>query len=90
VECVTSQAGAGADIVPFATRLGTPTGSTIAPVVKLSTNAALGQRMRDVIDSGARLGRFHTLEARRISFRSDGEVRRLIPQNCEVRLICRL
>ncbi len=50
VECVTAQVGAGANVVLFTTGLGTPTGNPIAPVVKLSTNSALVQRMPDIID----------------------------------------
>src|ERR1700721_4678130 len=50
VECVTAQVGAGANIVLFTTGLGTPTGNPITPVVKLSTNSALAQRMPDIID----------------------------------------
>lgn len=50
VECVTAQAGAGATVVLFTTGLGTPTGNPITPVIKLSTNSALAQRMPDIID----------------------------------------
>jgi len=50
VECVTAQVGAGANVVLFTTGLGTPTGNPIAPVVKLSTNSVLAQRMSDIID----------------------------------------
>ena len=50
VECVTAQVGAGANVVLFTTGLGTPTGNPITPVVKLSTNSALAQRMPDIID----------------------------------------
>jgi altronate hydrolase len=50
VECVTAQVGAGASIVLFTTGLGTPTGNPITPVVKLSTNSELAQRMADIID----------------------------------------
>jgi altronate hydrolase len=50
VECVTGQVGAGANVVLFTTGLGTPTGNPIAPVVKISTNSALAERMRDIID----------------------------------------
>ena len=50
VECVTAQVGAGANVVLFTTGLGTPTGNPIAPVVKLSTNSPLAQRMHDIID----------------------------------------
>ena len=50
VEAVTGQVGAGANIVLFTTGLGTPTGNPIAPVIKLSTNTALANRMSDIID----------------------------------------
>ncbi len=50
VECVTAQVGAGASVVLFTTGLGTPTGNPISPVVKLSTNSELAQRMPDIID----------------------------------------
>jgi altronate hydrolase len=50
VECVTAQVGAGASVVLFTTGLGTPTGNPIAPVVKISTNSSVAQRMRDIID----------------------------------------
>jgi altronate hydrolase len=50
VECVTAQVGAGASVVLFTTGLGTPTGNPITPVVKLSTNSTLAQRMADIID----------------------------------------
>ena len=50
VECVTAQVGAGANLVLFTTGLGTPTGNPIAPVVKLSTNSTLAERMQDIID----------------------------------------
>jgi altronate hydrolase len=50
VECVTAQVGAGANLVLFTTGLGTPTGNPITPVVKLSTNTKLAQRMSDIID----------------------------------------
>ena len=53
VECVTAQAGAGANIVLFTTGLGTPTGNPVAPVVKISTNTSLAQRMGDIIDFDA-------------------------------------
>ncbi len=50
VECVTAQVGAGANVVLFTTGLGTPTGNPIAPVVKVSTNTALAEKMSDIID----------------------------------------
>jgi altronate hydrolase len=50
VECVTAQVGAGANVVLFTTGLGTPTGNPIAPVIKISTNSDLADRMEDIID----------------------------------------
>ncbi len=50
VECVTAQVGAGANVVLFTTGLGTPTGNPIAPVVKVSTNSRLAEKMEDIID----------------------------------------
>jgi altronate hydrolase len=50
VECVTAQVGAGASVVLFTTGLGTPTGNPTTPVIKLSTNTALSERMPDIID----------------------------------------
>ncbi|GAC1632916.1 MAG: UxaA family hydrolase [Candidatus Acidiferrum sp.] len=53
VECVTAQVGAGANVVLFTTGLGTPTGNPITPVVKISTNTELAERMSDIIDFDA-------------------------------------
>ncbi len=53
VECVTAQVAAGASIVLFTTGLGTPTGNPIAPVIKISTNSELAERMNDIIDVDA-------------------------------------
>lgn len=53
VECVTAQAGSGANLVLFTTGLGTPTGNPIAPVIKISTNSTLAERMSDIIDFDA-------------------------------------
>jgi altronate hydrolase len=53
VECVTAQVGAGATVVLFTTGLGTPTGNPVAPVVKISSNTALAQKMPDIIDFDA-------------------------------------
>jgi altronate hydrolase len=50
VECVTAQVGAGASVVLFTTGLGTPTGNPITPVLKISSNTALANRMPDIID----------------------------------------
>ncbi len=50
VEAVTAQVGAGANLVLFTTGLGTPTGNPIAPVLKVSSNTPLAERMADIID----------------------------------------
>jgi altronate hydrolase len=50
VESTTAEVGAGANIVLFTTGLGTPTGNPIAPVIKLSTNTPLYEKMHDIID----------------------------------------
>jgi altronate hydrolase len=50
VESTTGMAGAGASIILFTTGLGTPTGNPIAPVIKISSNSRLAQRMPDIID----------------------------------------
>jgi altronate hydrolase len=50
VESTTAEVGSGANIVLFTTGLGTPTGNPVAPVVKIATNTALFNRMRDIID----------------------------------------
>ena len=53
VESVTAQVGAGSTLVLFTTGLGTPTGNPIAPVLKISTNSTLAERMSDIIDFNA-------------------------------------
>lgn len=53
VESVTAMVGSGANVVVFTTGLGTPTGNAIAPVLKISTNSKLAQRMPDIIDLDA-------------------------------------
>lgn len=50
IESTTAEVGAGANIVLFTTGLGTPTGNPIVPVVKVSTNTKLYQKMPDIID----------------------------------------
>ncbi|MBE7172728.1 MAG: altronate dehydratase [Williamsia sp.] len=50
VESTTAEVGSGATVVLFTTGLGTPTGNPIAPVVKLSSNTKLYNKMRDIID----------------------------------------
>ncbi len=53
VESTTAMAGAGASIILFTTGLGTPTGNPIAPVVKVSSNTKLVEKMPDIIDVNA-------------------------------------
>lgn len=50
VESTTAEVGSGATVVLFTTGLGTPTGNPVAPVVKLSSNTKLFNKMRDIID----------------------------------------
>lgn len=50
VESTTAEVGSGANVVLFTTGLGTPTGNPIAPVIKLSTNTRIYDRMPDIID----------------------------------------
>ncbi len=50
VESTTAEVASGANIVLFTTGLGTPTGNPVAPVVKIATNSALFDRMRDIMD----------------------------------------
>ncbi|MCC9168202.1 UxaA family hydrolase [Pontibacter harenae] len=50
VESTTAMAGSGANIILFTTGLGTPTGNPVTPVLKVSSNSKLAQRMPDIID----------------------------------------
>ena len=50
VESTTAEVASGANIVLFTTGLGTPTGNPVAAVVKIASNTALFDRMRDIID----------------------------------------
>lgn len=50
VESTTAEVGSGANVVLFTTGLGTPTGNPIVPVVKISTNTKLFNKMSDIID----------------------------------------
>ena len=50
VESTTAEVASGANVVLFTTGLGTPTGNPVAPVVKIATNTALFERMRDIMD----------------------------------------
>lgn len=53
VESTTALAGSGCNIILFTTGLGTPTGNPVVPVIKISSNSALTQRMSDIIDFNA-------------------------------------
>ncbi|HUH48102.1 MAG TPA: altronate dehydratase family protein [Arenibacter sp.] len=53
VESTTGLAGSGCNIIAFTTGLGTPTGNPVAPVIKISSNNALTERMKDLIDFNA-------------------------------------
>jgi altronate hydrolase len=50
VLATTGMAGAGATVQLFTTGLGTPTGNPISPMVKLSTNTKLAQKLPEIID----------------------------------------
>lgn len=52
-ECTTALVGSGATVVLFTTGLGTPMGNPIAPVVKISSNTTLAEKMPDIIDFNA-------------------------------------
>jgi len=53
VESTTGLAGSGANIIVFTTGLGTPTGNPVCPVIKVSSNTELHERMNDIIDFDA-------------------------------------
>lgn len=53
VESTTGLVGSGANVVLFTTGLGTPTGNPIAPILKVSSNTKLAERMPDIIDINA-------------------------------------
>ncbi|HJV45176.1 MAG TPA: UxaA family hydrolase [Bacillota bacterium] len=53
IEQLTGMVAGGAQIVLFTSGRGTPTGSPIAPVIKISTNTGLFERMGDNIDLNA-------------------------------------
>jgi len=53
VESTTGLAGSGCNVIVFTTGLGTPTGNPITPVLKMSSNTDLYERMNDIIDINA-------------------------------------
>ncbi len=53
VESTTGLAASGANVILFTTGLGTPTGNPICPVLKVSSNTKLYERMNDIIDINA-------------------------------------
>jgi altronate hydrolase len=53
VESTTGLVGSGCNVVVFTTGLGTPTGNPVAPVLKMSSNTHLFERMNDIIDINA-------------------------------------
>lgn len=53
IEQLTGMVAGGAQVVLFTTGRGTPTGSPIAPVIKIATNTAIFEKMADNIDVNA-------------------------------------
>jgi altronate dehydratase large subunit len=64
IEQLTGMIAGGAQVVVFTTGRGTPTGSPIAPVIKVATNTTMFERMRENMDvnAGAILDGSQTLE----------------------------
>jgi len=52
-ESVTGMAAGGANLILFTTGTGTPVGNPVAPVIKISSNTKIFQRMSDFIDIDA-------------------------------------
>jgi len=53
VESTTALVSSGVNLVLFSTGLGTPTGNPIVPVLKISSNSLISQKMSDIIDFDA-------------------------------------
>lgn len=52
-ECTTALAASHANVILFTTGLGTPMGNPVCPVIKISTNTELAERLPDLIDFDA-------------------------------------
>lgn len=65
IECVSGMAAGGAHLVCFTTGRGTPTGSAVVPVIKITGNTRMYERMSDNMDVnvGAMLDGTLSLEA---------------------------
>jgi len=50
VESTTAMAASGCNIILFTTGLGTPTGNPVTPIIKVSSNNRLTEKMPDIID----------------------------------------
>lgn len=53
IEQITGMVAGGAQVVVFTSGRGTPTGSPIAPTIKIATNSPMFERMRDNMDINA-------------------------------------
>lgn len=53
IEQITGMVAGGAQVVVFTSGRGTPTGSPIAPTIKIATNSPMWERMRDNMDLNA-------------------------------------
>ena len=53
IEQMTGMIAGGAQVVVFTTGRGTPTGSAIAPVIKVATNSTMFEHMRENMDVNA-------------------------------------
>jgi altronate dehydratase large subunit len=53
VQSITGKMAGGVQIIAFTTGRGTPVGSLVAPVIKISSNSHIYNKMRDNIDINA-------------------------------------